>query len=127
MQHMRPAMFSGATMKLHCSAGSFAAFARLGKVALSNFRSLDSARSFSFGLFAPFASVAFLILFAGQAHAQATVTVVEYYNAALDHYFISPLQPDIDALDSGRLAGWARTGQSFQAFPGSAATPLGAS
>jgi len=49
------------------------------------------------------------------------VTTVEFYNAALDHYFISPLQPDIDALDSGRIAGWARTGQSFKVFPTAAA------
>jgi hypothetical protein len=45
------------------------------------------------------------------------VTVVEFYNATLDHYFISPLSPDIDALDSGRLPGWARTGFSFFANP----------
>jgi hypothetical protein len=29
----------------------------------------------------------------------ATATVVEFYNAALDHYFISSLQADIQALD----------------------------
>ena len=39
--------------------------------------------------------------------------VIEYYNAALDHYFISASQPDIDALDSGRIPGWKRTGYSF--------------
>jgi hypothetical protein len=49
------------------------------------------------------------------AHA-AAVTVVEFYNAALDHYFISPLQPDIDALDSGRTPGWNRTGYNFVAY-----------
>ncbi|MEP7328766.1 MAG: hypothetical protein ABI777_06105 [Betaproteobacteria bacterium] len=41
------------------------------------------------------------------------VTAVEFYNPSLDHYFISNLQPDIDALDSGRIAGWSRTGYSF--------------
>jgi hypothetical protein len=41
---------------------------------------------------------------------------VEYYNASLDHYFISDLQPDIDALDTGRFPGWARTAQSFKVF-----------
>ncbi|HSV18250.1 MAG TPA: sialidase family protein [Casimicrobiaceae bacterium] len=46
----------------------------------------------------------------------APVTVVEYYNAALDHYFMSPLAADIDALDSGRIAGWSRTGHNFLAF-----------
>ena len=36
-----------------------------------------------------------------------TITVVrEYHNAILDQYFISGSQPDIDALESGRIAGW---------------------
>ena len=53
-------------------------------------------------------------------------TVVEYYNAKLDHYFITASQPDLDALDSGRLPGWQRIGYAFRAFvtrngsPGSA-------
>jgi len=38
---------------------------------------------------------------------------VEYYNAELDHYFLSASAPDIDALESGRSPGWQRTGQSF--------------
>jgi hypothetical protein len=54
------------------------------------------------------AALAALVLSA--VAAASALTVVEYYNAALDHYFISPLQPDIDALDSGRLPGWSRTG-----------------
>jgi hypothetical protein len=45
------------------------------------------------------------------------VTLVEYYNAALDHYFVTDLAADIDALDSGRIAGWVRTGQVFLVFP----------
>jgi len=45
------------------------------------------------------------------------ITAVEYYNAALDHYFMSALQPDIDALDSGIIRGWRRTGFSFKVFP----------
>jgi hypothetical protein len=52
---------------------------------------------------------------------------VEYYNAALDHYFISALAPDIDALDSGRISGWTRTGLSFNVFPSQAAGGVGAS
>ena len=51
--------------------------------------------------------------------------VVEYYNAVLDHYFISDLAPDIDALDSGRLAGWVRTGRGFMVFPSAAAGGAG--
>ena len=42
--------------------------------------------------------------------------VVEFYNAGLDHYFISDLQPDIDALDGGHFPGWSRTTKSFKAF-----------
>ena len=45
-------------------------------------------------------------------------TVVEYYNAALDHYFMTPLANEIDALDSGRIAGWTRTGLVFDAAAG---------
>jgi hypothetical protein len=45
------------------------------------------------------------------------VSAIEFYNRALDHYFISDLAPDIDALDSGRIAGWARTGKSFKVWP----------
>jgi hypothetical protein len=47
----------------------------------------------------------------------AAVPVVEYYHAALDHYFISARQADIDALESGQLPGWARTGLTFNAYP----------
>jgi hypothetical protein len=42
--------------------------------------------------------------------------LVEYYNATLDHYFISDLQPDIDALDTGRFPGWTRTAKSFKVY-----------
>lgn len=45
-----------------------------------------------------------------------TVTVVEFYNAGLDHYFISISAPEINDLDRGVHAGWARTGLSFKAF-----------
>jgi hypothetical protein len=53
------------------------------------------------------------------------VTAVEFYRQVSDHYFMSALQPDIDALDSGRLAGWARTGFSFKVFPTQAAGGAG--
>jgi hypothetical protein len=65
--------------------------------------------------------------FAGQSASVPAlpVTIVEFYNMSLDHFFISSLQPDIDALDSGRLSGWTRTGQSFKVFPSQAAGGLG--
>ena len=56
----------------------------------------------------------------GTMTAQA-IANIEFYNRTLDHYFISALAPDIDALDSGRLAGWQRTGLSFRVFPSQAA------
>lgn len=48
-------------------------------------------------------------------------TVVEYYDASLDHYFMTPLPDEIGALDSGQIAGWTRTGRVFDAFPSEAA------
>ena len=44
------------------------------------------------------------------------VTVVEFYNAALDHYFITANPQEISDLDNGVHKGWARTGQSFKAY-----------
>ena len=42
--------------------------------------------------------------------------VVEFYDASLDHYFMSSLQTEIQALDDGMFPGWMRTGQSFNAY-----------
>jgi hypothetical protein len=42
-------------------------------------------------------------------------TVVEFYHAAYDHYFITIGAEEIAALDTGVFAGWARTGLSFKA------------
>ncbi|HEX6137028.1 MAG TPA: hypothetical protein VF059_05190 [Casimicrobiaceae bacterium] len=58
--------------------------------------------------------------------AARAATVVEYYHAALDHYFITPLANEIDALDSGRTAGWTRTGLAFDGSlsPGAATSPV---
>ena len=55
------------------------------------------------------------------------VTSVEFYTPALDHYFISALAPDIDALDSGRISGWTRTGLSFKVHPSIASGGAGVS
>ena len=65
--------------------------------------------------------------FTGQSVAvtAAPITVVEYYNTALDHYFISPLAPDINALDMGLTRGWTRTGLNFKAYPSQASGGAG--
>jgi len=55
------------------------------------------------------------------------VTSVEFFNPALNHYFISALAPDIDALDTGRIAGWTRTGLSFKVHPSAASGGAGVS
>lgn len=47
----------------------------------------------------------------------AISTVVEYYHAALDHYFISWLPEEIAALDAGTtIQGWTRTGRTFKTW-----------
>jgi len=46
----------------------------------------------------------------------STVEVIEFYHGAFDHYFMSSSSADIQALDSGSLPGWVRTGQSFRAY-----------
>jgi hypothetical protein len=45
-----------------------------------------------------------------------TVEAIEFYNASLDHYFISASQLEIEALDTGHFAGWARTGQTINVY-----------
>ena len=46
----------------------------------------------------------------------SAITVIEYYNKTLDHYFITPLANEVDALDSGRIVGWGRTGFVFDGY-----------
>jgi len=46
------------------------------------------------------------------------VSVVEYYNAALDHYFITWVGSEIALLDAGTaIKGWTRTGRTIRAYP----------
>jgi len=53
------------------------------------------------------------------------VDVVEFYDAQLDHYFMTASPSDINILDSGVISGWARTGQTFQGFLTQASGGLG--
>src|SRR5207248_683788 len=46
--------------------------------------------------------------------------VVEYYNAELDHYFMTADTTEMGKLDSGETRGWGRTGFAFSTF---ASTP----
>jgi len=53
----------------------------------------------------------------GVANPGGAVVAVEFYNAKLDHYFLSTNPAEIDNLDSGRTVGWVRTGLRFLAYP----------
>ena len=65
--------------------------------------------------------VTYIAVIAAPGATPVRKAVVEFYNATLDHYFVSALAADIDALDSGRFAGWQRTGLTFDAFTAPAA------
>lgn len=57
------------------------------------------------------------------AIAQSSITLIEYYHAGFDHYFITGIAEEIAKLDNGTLVGWTRTGQQFGAYAlGSAGT-----
>jgi uncharacterized delta-60 repeat protein len=54
--------------------------------------------------------------FAPPKYAVSTISFVpaiEYYNAALDHYFVTVDRSEVSLLDTGYFAGWARTRQAF--------------
>jgi hypothetical protein len=55
----------------------------------------------------------------------AAVPVVEFYSAALDHYFLTAGPDEIALLDSGRDGDWKRTGQKFLAWARAADAPPG--
>ncbi len=48
--------------------------------------------------------------------APVAVDVIEFYNAGLDHYFITYGAQEISDLDTGVHKGWARTTKSFKAY-----------
>ncbi len=57
------------------------------------------------------------VLAAGSGGQSALARVVEYYNAALDHYFVTWMPHEIEILDAGiRIRGWLRTGRSFMTY-----------
>jgi hypothetical protein len=53
------------------------------------------------------------------------VVVVEYYDATLDDYFITPIQSEIQDLDNGVHPGWVRTGLTFLAYSDPSVAPAG--
>ena len=61
-------------------------------------------------------------VYAGPAGA-AIVGAVEYYDAALDHYFVTALPAEIAALDAGQFPGWTRTNLGFNVYAAGSAVP----
>ncbi len=59
------------------------------------------------------------------APATSIVQVVEYYNAARDHWFMTAIPKEISDLDGGMHPGWTRTGQTFKAYATGSGGPLG--
>ena len=51
--------------------------------------------------------------------APPTGAIVEYFHAGFGHYFVTSIDAEIAALDSGKFAGWTRTGQSFKTYTAS--------
>jgi len=47
---------------------------------------------------------------------QSLVQVVEYYNADLDHYFMTADPRERNVLDGGAIPGWTQTGNFYTAF-----------
>jgi len=60
------------------------------------------------------------------ANAKGVVAAVEFYNASLDHFFLSTNPVEIANLDSGRTVGWVRTGLRFLVYdnPQPGASPV---
>jgi 6-phosphogluconolactonase (cycloisomerase 2 family) len=57
----------------------------------------------------------------------SSVLVIEFYNAGLDHYFITWVADEIAKLDAGTvIKGWVRTNQSFRTYttPQSGTSPV---
>ena len=46
----------------------------------------------------------------------ATLAAVEYFHGGFGHYFITAIAGEIAALDGGAIAGWTRTGQTFNVY-----------
>ena len=62
----------------------------------------------------------------GTGNASQTVSVVEYYYAGFDDYFITANSAEIQALDNGAHPGWLRTGLTFLAYPDASVAPAAA-
>jgi hypothetical protein len=55
--------------------------------------------------------------------AAGMIDAVEFYNASLDHYFVTAAPDEIAKLDTGVLVGWQRTNLSFKVLEATDTTP----
>jgi serine protease len=69
------------------------------------------------GMLDAFAALQLTPTAGNQQPAADLVTVVEFYNRFLRHYFLTAEPLEIDSIDAGGAgAGWSRTGYNFRAF-----------
>jgi hypothetical protein len=61
-----------------------------------------------------FLAVSMIVSGAARAAAGDLLDAVEYYNAALDHYFVTANANEKSLLDAGSFVGWQRTGLGFK-------------
>lgn len=64
--------------------------------------------------------------FTRQFTVAATVPVVEYYAASIDHYFMTNKPDEIADIERGAYGDWKRTGQVFQGWAKASDAPPGA-
>ena len=70
------------------------------------------------------ASIGALALASTAAAIEPTAQAIEYYNASLNHYFVTAFPEEAAMLDAGSVVkGWARTGVTFNAWRDAADDP----
>jgi hypothetical protein len=57
----------------------------------------------------------------------ALLSAIEFYRPAVNHYFVTTIADEINLLDSGKTAGWIRTGQALDVVAPAATMPYATS
>ena len=63
------------------------------------------------------------LLASSAASSAGLVDAIEYYNASLDHYFVTANADEINKLDTGFFQGWQRTHLSFKVYDAGTVLP----
>ena len=69
------------------------------------------------------ARLALLLLLAALPASASLTDAIEFYNASLDHYFVTISADEINKLDNGFFVGWKRTGLSFKVADAATVAP----